>query len=105
VVDTAFPQRNAHFGMNVHARWADAAKDRECVEWAKATFAAAAPFAAGTAYVNFMPGDEGDRVESAYGANYRRLAEVKQNCDPANLFRPNQNVRPARNTLLPTGDP
>jgi berberine-like enzyme len=40
-------------------------------------FDAAAPFASGSVYVNFMPDDEEDRVEKAYGVNYRRLAEIK----------------------------
>ncbi len=43
-------------------------------------------------YINFMPEDEVDRVEAAYGGNYRRLAEVKRRYDPQNLFRMNQNV-------------
>ena len=69
--------------------------DDLCVAWAKKLFAAAAPHASGTAYVNFMPGDEADRVETVYGGNYRRLAEIKRRYDPNNLFRMNQNVRPA----------
>jgi FAD/FMN-containing dehydrogenase len=48
----------------------------------------------GSVYVNFMPEDESDRVETAYGANYRRLAEIKRHYDPDNLFRMNQNIRP-----------
>ena len=92
---TAFPQRNAHFVMNVHARWREASMDKTCIAWARKLFDAAAPHATGTAYVNFMPGDEADRVETAYGANYRRLTQVKRRYDPSNLFRINQNVRPA----------
>ncbi|CAN7759997.1 FAD-binding oxidoreductase [Mesorhizobium sp. LjNodule214] len=92
---TAFPLRNAHFGMNVHSRWQERSGDVAHIGWARQVFQEAAPFSAGTAYVNFMPGDEGDRVRSAYGANYQRLAQVKRRYDPANLFRMNQNVTPS----------
>ncbi|YCI05514.1 FAD-binding oxidoreductase [Ensifer sp. D2-11] len=92
--ETAFPQRNSHFVMNVHGRWRDAAMDPACIDWARHLFEAAKPYAAGTAYVNFMPEDEMDRVEAAYGANYGRLVEIKRQYDPLNLFRMNQNVRP-----------
>jgi FAD/FMN-containing dehydrogenase len=48
------------------------------------------------AYVNFI-GDEGpDRVRAAYpGATWDRLATIKRQYDPTNLFRRNQNVPPA----------
>jgi FAD/FMN-containing dehydrogenase len=92
---TAFPQRNAHFVMNVHTRWRDAGDDQAFIAWARSLFDRMKPFAAGTAYVNFMPDDEGGRVESAYGGNYKRLASIKRRYDPQNLFRLNQNVRPA----------
>ena len=62
---------------------------------ARELFAAMAPHATGTAYVNFMPDDEGERVSAVYGANYRRLAEVKRRYDPSNLFRVNQNITPS----------
>ncbi|CAN7418477.1 FAD-binding oxidoreductase [Pararhizobium sp. LjRoot255] len=91
---TAFPQRNSHFVMNVHARWREAGMDQACMGWARQLFEAAKPYSAGTAYINFMPEDEPDRVEAAYGGNYRRLAEIKRQYDPQNLFRMNQNVRP-----------
>ena len=93
---TAWPNRDAHFIMNAHTRWRDKAQDSACVAWARQLFEATAPFAAGSVYVNFMPGDENDRVEKAYGANYRRLAEIKGRYDPDNLFRMNQNIRPTK---------
>jgi FAD/FMN-containing dehydrogenase len=81
--------------MNVHARWREVGMDNACISWAKALFSAAAPYSSGTAYVNFMPYDEPERVEAAYGANYRRLSDIKRRYDPQNFFHVNQKVRPA----------
>ena len=51
------------------------------------------PFTLGRTYVNFQGADEGaERVRSAYGANFDRLAAVKHAYDPDNLFRRNGNV-------------
>lgn len=94
--ETAFPHRDAKFAMNVHTRWRDRAEERGSIEWARAFFAAAAPHATGGVYVNFMPGDETERVAQAYGGNYERLAMLKAKYDPDNIFRLNQNVRPTR---------
>jgi FAD/FMN-containing dehydrogenase len=92
---TAWANRDAHFVMNAHTRWRDQAQDSTCIAWARQLFRSAAPFASGSVYVNFMPDDESERVEKAYGANYRRLGEIKRRYDPDNLFRVNHNIRPA----------
>jgi hypothetical protein len=92
---TAYPARTGHFIMNVHTRWREAAQDSACIAWARKLFDAAGRFALGSAYVNFIPEDEPDRTEKVYGANYRRLAAVKRRYDPENVFRSNQNIRPA----------
>jgi hypothetical protein len=81
--------------MNVHGRWSDRAKDEACIAWARKLFVAAAPFATGGAYVNFMTQEEGARVAAAYGSNYARLASLKKQYDPQNAFRLNQNIGPA----------
>lgn len=93
---TAYPQRNAHYIMNVHTRWADKARDDACRAWARDVFARTAPYSMGTAYINFMPEDETDRVNGVYGGNLKRLQEVKARYDPGNLFRVNHNVKPVK---------
>lgn len=93
--DTAYPHRDALYVMNVHTRWDDPADDARCIAWARDFFSAAAPYASGSVYVNFLTEDESGRTADAYGANYRRLAQIKRQYDPDNLFRTNQNIRPA----------
>jgi FAD/FMN-containing dehydrogenase len=92
---TAYPQRASHFIMNVHTRWREPGDDEACIAWARDLFERTASFAVGTAYVNFMPADEDDRVAEAYGDNYARLMEAKKKYDPENLFRLNQNIKPS----------
>jgi FAD/FMN-containing dehydrogenase len=91
---TAYAHRDAKFVLNVHARWEGAGADHACIEWARAFFDASAPFASSGAYVNFMTGDESDRVSAAYGPNYDRLVEIKRKYDPRNVFHYNQNIKP-----------
>lgn len=91
----AYAHRDAKFVMNVHGRWDDPADDKSCIAWARDYFNASAPYASGGVYVNFLTSDEGDRIRSAYGSNYDRLAQIKRKYDPDNLFRTNQNIAPA----------
>jgi FAD/FMN-containing dehydrogenase len=64
--------------------------------WTLAYWQAVHPYNLRGAYANFMMDDEAEaRVRAAYGPNYDRLAAVKKRYDPTNLFRVNQNIRPA----------
>ncbi|HKQ59299.1 MAG TPA: FAD-binding oxidoreductase [Candidatus Eisenbacteria bacterium] len=92
---TAYAHRDARYAMNVHGRWQDPADDARCIGWARDFFKASAPFASAGVYVNFLTADEADRVGNAYGPSYERLAKVKRQYDPDNLFRVNQNIKPA----------
>jgi FAD/FMN-containing dehydrogenase len=92
---TAYRHRDAQFVMNVHGRWSNAADDERCIAWCRELFDAATPYATGGVYVNFMTEEEEKRVEDAYGASYQRLVDLKNKYDATNLFRMNQNVRPA----------
>jgi FAD/FMN-containing dehydrogenase len=59
-------------------------------------FAAALDQGEKAVYVNFL-GEEGEeRVRAAYpGTTWDRLAAIKAQYDPENLFRRNQNIPPA----------
>ena len=90
---TAFSQRDANVLVAAMALFeGDAAPH---VAWTTAFFDAFRPKATGV-YANFLSAEGEARVREAYphGA-YERLAEIKRRYDPWNLFRLNQNVRPA----------
>ena len=53
------------------------------------------PWATGDVYLNFI-GDEGeDRVAAVVRTHYQRLARVKAEHDPDNVFHVNHNIKPA----------
>ncbi|MCD6032505.1 MAG: linked oxidase domain protein [Thermomicrobiales bacterium] len=53
-------------------------------------------FGSGGLYLNFAGfGEEQEAlVRAGYGTNYDRLAALKTEYDPGNLFHMNQNIRP-----------
>lgn len=92
---TAFPHREALFSISMSAGWSDPAEDGENIERTRSFYDATTPHSTGGVYSNYMDFDEGERVKSAYGANFERLGEVKAKYDPENIFRMNQNIKPA----------
>jgi len=42
-----------------------------------------------------MDDEAEDRLRATYGDNFARLARIKAEYDPKNLFRVNQNIEPA----------
>jgi FAD/FMN-containing dehydrogenase len=94
--DTAFDHRDAEYNFAVIARWTDPADADINIAWARDLWESMRLFARGT-YVNYLGvGDAPDRVRDAYGpAKYARLAALKQEYDPDNVFHRNQNIAPA----------
>ena len=93
---TAWSCRDATWSMVIYGADPDPAKAPALKQWARDYWEAVHPFDLAGAYPNFMMDDEGEaRVKAAYGENYGRLARLKKKYDPANLFRVNQNIRPA----------
>jgi FAD/FMN-containing dehydrogenase len=94
--DTAWNCRDANWSMVIAAIDPDPAKAADLKRWGRSYWEAVHPFTTGGAYVNFMMDDEGEgRLQKTYGENYARLQALKKKYDPANLFRVNQNIKPA----------
>jgi FAD/FMN-containing dehydrogenase len=96
--DTAFGgSRSARFAFNIAAVCPVPELLPAEREWVRAFWEAMRPHASGTgSYVNFMTDIEEERVKAAYGAaKYERLARIKAEYDPDNVFHRNANIRPA----------
>ena len=95
--DTAFAGRNARFLFAVEANWEDPRDDDLNITWARESVDAMREFSDGSRYFNF-PGlhEEGEEImRDTFGAKYQRLVALKNKYDPTNLFRLNQNIKPA----------
>jgi hypothetical protein len=92
--ETAFGDRSAPFITNLLANWADASADGSHISWIRALFQELRPAMTPGVYVNFMSGDEQDRVPEAYQQRWERMVTIKAHYDPGNFFCLNQNVRP-----------
>jgi len=93
---TAWSTRDATWSMVIAGIDPDPEKADALKTWGRAYWKAVHPFNLDGGYVNFLMDDEADgRVQATYGDNYARLAAVKATYDPQNLFRVNQNIKPA----------
>jgi hypothetical protein len=90
--ETAFGDRSSPFIVNLLGNWSDAADDPANIAWVRGLFSELRPAMAPGVYVNFMSGDEQDRVPEAYRERWDRLVDVKTHYDPNNFFRLNQNI-------------
>ena len=94
--ETAWAARDATWSMVIAAIDSSPHKGSALKQWGKSYWEAIHKFNDGGGYVNFMMDDEGEeRVKASYGDNYPRLQAIKKKYDPSNLFRINQNIRPA----------
>ena len=93
--DTAWSYREANFAQVIVGVDPDPANNPRTIAWSKEYWRKMHPYSAGGAYVNMMMDEGQDRVKAAYRENFPRLAQVKAKYDPQNLFRVNQNIKPA----------
>ncbi|MDA0636982.1 FAD-binding oxidoreductase [Nonomuraea sp. MCN248] len=88
--------REPHYTMSIVAL----APTPEALEaeraWVRDAWSAMLPHARGTGtYVNFIADQDEDRVRASYGRKYARLAAIKAEYDPDNVFHLNANIEPA----------
>lgn len=104
--ESAYGNRHKPYSLLITARWESPGQDAANVAWADELYAATRISSDGSGYLNYMGVEEEAIVRRSYGAeNYRRLVALKDQYDPANVFRNNQNVRPslaAPGTSAPT---
>ena len=94
--ETPWANRDATWAQVIVGVDPDPANNDKMIKWSREYWDALQPHSAGGAYVNFMFNDEGqERVKATYGGNYDRLVKIKTKYDPGNLFRVNQNIKPA----------
>lgn len=92
---TAFPHRDAPFGLAVACKWRKPADADPLIRNAGALHDAIWPYSTGGMYVNYL-GNSGyaDEPRATYGANLGRLRQLKRRYDPQNVFRFNVNITP-----------
>ncbi|MGH9088405.1 MAG: FAD-binding oxidoreductase [Acidimicrobiales bacterium] len=93
--ETAWAHREATFSEVIIGVDPDPAMAPRLRDWTVDYWEATHPYSVGGGYVNFMMDEGEERVRATYGANYERLARIKAVYDPENVFRTNQNIRPA----------
>lgn len=92
---TAFVHRDARFLIR-HAvltgRRSTDEQRRAATRWATSSWALTHPHGSGHVYPNYPDPDLTDWEHACYGANARRLREVKQAYDPVGVFRFGQSI-------------
>jgi FAD/FMN-containing dehydrogenase len=90
------PWRQAPWCVHPFGLWEDPRDDERAKRWTRNIRADLQPWVSGAVYLNFI-GDEGqDRVVAGFGRqNYERLAKIKAQYDPENVFRLNHNIKPS----------
>jgi FAD/FMN-containing dehydrogenase len=88
------PHRAASWVAHPLGLWEDPGDDEQARGWARGTCADLEPFSTGAVYLNFESESE-DKGELGFGReNYERLAAVKGEFDPDNVFHLHHNIKP-----------
>jgi hypothetical protein len=91
---TAYWNREATYGLLVGDSWEGRLQPEPVRKAYREVWSGLEPFTKGY-YINGDSEVIDQRVRATYGANYARLARLKAQVDPTNLFSLNANIKPA----------
>jgi FAD/FMN-containing dehydrogenase len=94
--ESAFTNRHFPYMLAAEANWEHAEEDAENIAWTRDVVRQMERYAEGQRYYNFAGFQEAGESEmrATFGEVYERLAALKKEYDPNNLFRLNQNIKP-----------
>jgi len=90
--------RSAAYMLSIDTAWTDPADGDRAIAWTRDFWEEMRRDSEGSIYLNFVGAGEDTEamMRASYGGNnYDRLVEIKTKYDPTNMFRLNQNVKPA----------
>lgn len=94
---TAWPMthRSASWVMHPFGLWDDPGDDERGKAWVRRSVSELKPYDIGSVYLNFVADAAEDQVRASYGEeNYARLAAVKAEFDPDNVFNRHHAIKP-----------
>ncbi len=87
--------RGATWVTHPFGLWDDSEDDERGIAWTRRSVAEMKPYDIGSVYLNFVADAGEDLVRASYGEeNYARLAAVKAEFDPGNLFNRHHPIKP-----------
>jgi FAD/FMN-containing dehydrogenase len=100
--DYPIPWRRSNWVVHPFGLWTDPADDERAIRWTRDVRADVHPWATGAVYLNFIGHEGTERIVAGLGQdNYDRLATIKAEYDPDNVFHLNHNIVPVH--LTPAG--
>lgn len=92
---TGYGPRSDPWTVNIDSGWTDPTEDDRHIAFTREAWERLQAVSGGGMYLHYGSLEKDEQIRAAYGANYARLVEIKTKYDPMNLFRVNQNVKPA----------
>ncbi len=93
--DWPMAHRGASWVVHPFGLWDDQGDDERGKAWVRRCAAELKPYDVGAAYLNFVADAGEDQVRASYGEeNYARLAAVKAEYDPGNIFNRHHAIKP-----------